>query len=251
MNPTGKVALVTGGAHRVGKAITMMLAQAGAHVIVNYNSSAAEAEQTVAEAQALGVDALAVQCDVADYDAVQRMAGIVIEQFGGVDILVNSASYFGKTPFPTREPAVIEMWRKVTRILLDGAFYVCNSLTPAMQARGSGVIVNIVDLSAWYPWPNFMAHAAGKAALLAMTRQLALELAPTIRANAIAPGPVLPPPGYSETQTAASAQHTLLGRWGRPEDVALAVKYLIEADFVTGDVITVDGGERYAHVKRR
>jgi 3-oxoacyl-[acyl-carrier protein] reductase/pteridine reductase len=199
----------------------------------------------------VGVDALAVQCDVASYDDVQRMAGMIIEQFGGVDILVNSASYFGKTPFPTQEPAVIEMWRKVTRILLDGTFYVCNSLTPAMQARGGGVIVNIVDLSAWYPWPNFMAHAAGKAGLLAMTRQLALELAPTIRANAVAPGPVLPPPGYSEARVAASAQRTLLERWGSPEDVALAVKYLVEADFVTGDVITVDGGERYAHNKRR
>jgi NAD(P)-dependent dehydrogenase (short-subunit alcohol dehydrogenase family) len=251
MDPTGKVALVTGGAHRVGKAITMMLAQSGAHVIVNYNSSADEAQQTVAEARALGVDALAIQCDVADYEAVQQMAGVITGQFGGVDILVNSASYFSTTPFPTSKPAVIEMWRKVTRILLDGTFYVCNSLAPAMQARGGGVIVNIVDLSAWQPWPNFMAHATGKAGLLAMTRQLALELAPTIRANAVAPGPVLPPPGYSEAQVAASARHTLLERWGSPEDVAGAVKYLVEADYVTGDVITVDGGERYAHNKRR
>jgi 3-oxoacyl-[acyl-carrier protein] reductase/pteridine reductase len=246
MDLQGKVALVTGGAHRVGKAITLRLAAAGAHVIVNYNASAGPAEATVAEARALGVDALAVQCDVADYAAVQQMTETIRTTFGGVDVIVNSASYFGKTPFPTSDPAVIEMWHRVTRILLDGTFYVCNGLAPTMLARGGGAIVNIVDLSAWTPWPNFLAHSAGKAGLLAMTRQLALELAPTIRVNAVAPGPVLPPPDYTEEQTAAGAQGTLLKRWGTPEDVAQAVQYLLEADYVTGDVIVVDGGERYA-----
>jgi 3-oxoacyl-[acyl-carrier protein] reductase/pteridine reductase len=120
-----------------------------------------------------------------------------------------------------------------------------------MQARGGGVIVNIVDLSAWNPWLNFMAHSVGKAGLLAMTRQLALELAPAIRVNAVAPGPVLPPPGADEQRKAKGAAHTLLERWGKAEDVALAVKYLIDADYVTGDVITVDGGERYAANTRR
>jgi NAD(P)-dependent dehydrogenase (short-subunit alcohol dehydrogenase family) len=251
MNLKGKVALITGGAHRVGKAITMMLAQAGADVVINYNASADEAKQTVAEVEALGVAALAVQCDVSDAVAVQRMTAAIRERFGGVDIIVNAASHFGQTPFPSTDPAVIAMWHKVTRILLDGTFYVCNSLVPTMQARGGGVIVNIVDLSAWEPWPNFMAHATGKAGLLALTRQLALELAPTIRANAVAPGPVLPPPGYDEVKAAKSAQKTLLKRWGSPADVALAVKYLIEADYVTGDVITVDGGERYGHQQKR
>jgi len=251
LNPKHKTALITGGAHRVGKAITLMLATAGANVIVNYNTSAAEAEQTVAEAQALGVAALAIQCDVADLQAVQRMAAIICEQFGGVDIIVNSASYFGKTPFPSADPAVIDQWHRVTRILLDGTFYVCNSLVPSMQARGGGAIVNIVDLSAWSPWPNFMAHSVGKAGLLAMTRQLALELAPTIRANAVAPGPVLPPPDFTAQQIASGINRTLLERWGTPEDVAQAVKYLIEADYVTGDVITVDGGEQIASGKAK
>jgi NAD(P)-dependent dehydrogenase (short-subunit alcohol dehydrogenase family) len=245
MNPQGKVALVTGGAHRVGKAITMMLARAGAHVVVNYNQSAEAAEETVAEAKALGVEALAVQCDVSDEAAVQAMATTIQDHFGGVDIVVNAASHFGKTPFPSTQPEVTAMWHKVTRILLDGTYYVCNALVPGMQARGGGVIINIVDLSAWHPWPNFLAHSTGKAGLLAMTRQMALELAPTIRVNAVAPGPVLPPPGYTEAQKAASAQRTLLKRWGRPEDVALAVHYLIEADYVTGDLLKVDGGEDY------
>jgi NAD(P)-dependent dehydrogenase (short-subunit alcohol dehydrogenase family) len=250
MDPQGKVALITGGAHRVGKAITLALATAGAHVVVNYNRAADEAEQTISEAKALGVDALAVQCDVSDWAAVQAMAHKVMDHFGGIDILVNAASHFGKTPFPSTEPAVIEMYQRVTRILLDGTYYVCNAFAPTMQQRGGGVIVNIVDLAAWNPWPGFLAHSVGKAGLLAMTRQLALELAPSIRANAVAPGPVLPPPGYSEAQTAASAAHTLLERWGSPHDVARAVLYLIDADYVTGDVVTVDGGERWAHNKR-
>jgi pteridine reductase len=120
-----------------------------------------------------------------------------------------------------------------------------------MLGRGAGAIINIVDLSAWNPWPNFLAHSVGKAGLLAMTRQMALELAPTVRANAIAPGPVLPPSGYSEERNAASARRTLLERWGNPEDVALAVKFLVEADYITGEVITVDGGERFGHNKRK
>lgn len=241
MDPKGKVALITGGAHRVGKAITLMLAQAGAQVVVNYNTSAAEAAQTVAEVQALGVEALAIQADVADWDAVQAMSKSIRQHFGGVDIIINCASYFGKTPFPVSDPG---LWHKVTRISIDGAFYVCNALVPSMQQRGGGAIVNIVDLSVWQPWPNFMAHSVGKAGLLALTKQLALELAPTIRANAVAPGAVLPPPDYSAEQIQKSAASIPLEKWGGAEAVAQAVKYLIEADFVTGDVLTVDGGER-------
>ena len=246
MEIAGKVALVTGGAHRVGKAITMMLAKAGAHVVVNYYSASTEAEQTVAEAQALGVHARAIQCDVAEWTEVQSMADAIIEEFGGVDIIVNSASLFDKMPFPTDD---LSTWHRVTAVSIDGPFYVCNALAPSMLARGGGSIVNIVDLSAWEPWVNFTAHSVSKAALLAFTKQLALELAPTIRANAVAPGPVLPPPNYDERQAEKTARRTLLRRWGTPEDVAFAVRYLLEAEYVTADVITVDGGERYGHRK--
>lgn len=246
MEIRGKVALVTGGAHRVGKAITMMLAEAGADVIVNYFSSSAAADQTVAEAQALGVRALAIQCDVADWSQVQAMADKILEEFGGVDMIVNSASLFEKTPFPTDN---LDAWHRVTGISIDGPFYVCNALVPSMLARGGGAIVNIVDLSAWEPWPSFTAHSVSKAGLLAFTKQLALELAPAVRVNAVAPGPVLPTPNHDPKHAEKTAQGTLLGRWGRPEDVAFAVRYLLQADFVTADVITVDGGERYGHRK--
>ena len=251
MDIRGKTALVTGGAVRVGKAITLMLAGAGAHVAINYHSSAEAAQQTAAEAQALGVDALAVQCDVADPAAVQMMAQAVMARWGGVDILVNAASHFGKINVPAQGPDDLEMWRRVTRITLDGAFYTSNAFAPAMLGRGEGVIVNIVDLSVWMPWPGFTAHAVGKAGLLALTHQLALELAPTVRVNAVAPGTVLPPPGMSESQEKALAARTLLGRLGSPEDAAAAVRYLIEAPYVTGATITVDGGEHLAQYKRR
>jgi 3-oxoacyl-[acyl-carrier protein] reductase/pteridine reductase len=246
MEIAGKTALVTGGAHRLGKAIVMMLAQNGANVVVNYNSSAEAARQTVAEATALGVSALAVQCDVSNLDDVRRMKEAIQTQCGGVDILINSADLFGKHPFPTEDYTT---WHRVTNVTIHGAFYVSNELAPFMLARGAGVIINIVDLSAWQPWPNFTAHSVAKAGLLALTRQMALELSPTVRVNAIAPGPVLAPPDYTDAQLERIAKRTLLKRWGSAEDVAFAVKYLIEADYVTGDVLRVDGGELYGSRK--
>ena len=240
MEIRGKVALITGGGARVGRAITLMLAQQGAHVVINYHTSAKSAEETAEAVNLLGVEAFPFQCDVSDYSAVEQMAGAIAARFGGVDIIVNAASHFGKISIPTDD---VEEWRRVTRISIDGAFFVVNSLVATMLERGGGAIVNIVDLSAWQPWPRFTAHAVGKAGLLALTRQLALELAPTIRVNAVAPGPVLPSPGSPESHQAAAARRTLLGRWGRPEDVSGAVRYLLEADYMTGEVIKVDGGE--------
>jgi 3-oxoacyl-[acyl-carrier protein] reductase/pteridine reductase len=247
MEITGKTALITGGAHRVGKAITMALARAGANVVINYHSSADAAETTAAEARALGVEALPIQADIADDKQVETMAQTARQHFGSVDILINSASLFGKITFPTDD---LDTWRRVTRISIDGAFYCANAVAPMMLARGEGVIINIIDLSAWEPRRHFTAHGVGKAGLLALTRQLALELAPTVRVNAVAPGPVLPPPDYDEAQRARLARQTLLERWGSPDDVAGAVMFLIGADYITGEVIVVDGGERFGRGKR-
>ena len=246
MEIRGKVALITGGAHRVGRAITLMLAAQGANVAINYYSSAEAAQETAAAAEALGVQALPVQADVADADQVDAMATRIEQRFGGVDIIVNGADLFAQHPFPTDD---LSVWRRVTAISIDGPYYVCNRLAAGMLARGGGAIVNIVDLSAWEPWANFTAHVVSKAALLALTRQLALELGPTIRANAVSPGPVLRPPTMSDRAYQAAAASTLLDRWGSAEDVARAVRYLIEADYMTADVLTVDGGERYGHRK--
>lgn len=243
MEINGKTALITGGAHRVGKAITLALAQGGANVIINYHSSAGPAEETVAEARALGVDAIAVQADVADLDQVNGMVATAVDHFGTVDILVNGASLWRKTPFPMDDLAD---WHRVTGILINGSLYCANAVAHAMLVQGEGAIVNVVDLSAWKPWRGYTAHSVGKAALLALTRQLALELGPAVQVNAVAPGPVLPPPDYGEQQIAAVAARTLKKRWGTANDVADAVLFLIHADYITGEVIVVDGGERYA-----
>jgi NAD(P)-dependent dehydrogenase (short-subunit alcohol dehydrogenase family) len=247
MQISAKTALVTGGAQRVGKAITLALARAGANVVVHYNTSAAPAEETAAEARALGVRAAAIQADIADPRAVEAMHQRALAELGEVDILVNNASFFKTTPVPTEDFSV---WKQVTAVLIDGAFYCSNIFGKEMIRRGEGAIVNIVDLSAWEPWPNFSAHSVGKAALLALTRQLALEFSPAVRVNAVAPGAVLPPPNYSPEKIAKSARETLLGRWGTPEDVAGAVLFLVQADYITGDTITVDGGKRFAARKQ-
>ncbi|MEL6270291.1 MAG: SDR family oxidoreductase [Chloroflexota bacterium] len=246
MEIEGRTALITGGAHRVGKAITLALAGAGANVVVNYNSSADAANETVREAVALGVEGLAVQADVSAYGAVLGMVGAAKDRFGGVDILVNAASLFKKTPFPVEN---ISDWQKVTRILIDGAFYCANTVAPRMMASGRGRIINIVDLSAWQPAPDYIAHSVGKAALLAMTRQLALEMAPIVTVNAVAPGPVLPPPEYTRKQKSEVASTTLLEKWGTPQDVSDTVLFLARSNYITGECITVDGGQQYANSK--
>ena len=246
MDLKDRTALITGGAHRVGKAITLTLAEAGANVVINYYASADAARVTAAEALAFGVDALPIQADVSDFHQVQDMVAAAGEHFGSIDVLINSASRFEKTPFPTQDVAA---WGRVTRILIDGSFYCANAVAPLMLEQGAGTIINILDLAAYEPWPNWAAHCVGKAGLLALTRQLALELAPTVRVNAVAPGPVLPPPHLSEAGIARMAQDTLLNRWGTPEDVAHAVRYLIQAEYVTGEVLVVDGGERFGHRK--
>ena len=241
MNLKGKTALVTGGGVRVGKAITLALAQAGANVVINYSRSAQEAEETAVAARALGVGALPVMADISDPEQVARMVSQADERFGGVDVLVNSASLWAKTSIPTTD---VTQWRRIIGIALDGAFYCSNAIAPHMLAKGEGAIINIVDLSAWQPFPNYAAHSVAKAGLLALTRQLAVELAPAVRVNAVAPGPVLPPPEYTPAMIEHTASKTLLGRWGTPADISQAVLFLLQADYVNGDCLIVDGGER-------
>jgi 3-oxoacyl-[acyl-carrier protein] reductase/pteridine reductase len=160
-----------------------------------------------------------------------------------VDILVNSASIWQKTPLPMGD---FSGWHRVLGVLLNGSIYLADAVAPMMQERGEGAMVNIVDLSAWKPFAGYIAHSVGKAGLLALTRQLALELAPAVSVNAVAPGPVLPPPDYGPAQIDRVAGRTLKGRWGTAQDVADAVRFLIEADYITGEVLVVDGGERVA-----
>lgn len=239
----GKTALVTGGAVRIGKAITLGLAQAGANVVINYHSNAEEASKTAKEAEALGVSAMIVQANIADLEQDRKMFAEIHAKLGPVDILVNSASPFHTTPVPSDD---FTAWHTVIGVLVNGSFYVSNLAAKDMLDKKEGAIINIVDLTIWEAWPNFTAHSVGKSALYALNRQLALELKPYVRVNAVCPGPVLAPPDYSEEKIARTAAKTLLERWGTPEDVSQAVNFLIEADYINADVLRVDGGQRYA-----
>jgi 3-oxoacyl-[acyl-carrier protein] reductase/pteridine reductase len=174
------------------------------------------------------------------------MAEQIKTVFGELAVLVNNADRWEQSPFPSEDTSA---WERIVDIAVHGTYYVSNALAPLLLAQESGAIVNIVDISAWEAWPNFTAHVVGKSAVLAMTRQFALELAPTVRVNAVVPGPVLPPPDYTPEKIAETADKTLLHRWGSAEDVAEAVKFLIEANYITGDTIFVDGGQRYGHRK--
>ena len=233
-----KVALITGAAHRVGKAIAVGLAHRGSNIVLNYHSSGEAAQQTQTELEALGVKVLPIQADITNQLAVEAMVAKAVDHFGHIDILVNSAGNYKETPFP--ESSVAD-WDAVMDTNLRAAFVCARTVTPHLLKREEGLIVNIADLSAFGPcWPNFLAHSVSKAGLLSLTQFLAVELSPTIRVNAVAPGPVIP---MSDDDVDAVAQKTLVKRWGSGSHVAQAVVFLAENDYICGEVIRVDGGQ--------
>lgn len=240
MELTGKVALVTGGARRVGRALSLGLARAGANVVVNFRTSADDAESAVTEIRAAGVRGVAVRADLGSLEGVRGLVERTISEFGRLDILVNSASIFVRRPFA--EISGPE-WDRVLAINLKGPFFLAQAAAPALrQARGA--IVNIADLSAFQAWPSYAHHAISKAGLLHMTRVLARALAPDIRVNAIVPGNVLPPEGHEGEDHAGGQDRVLTAREGHPDDVVEALLYLLRGDFLTGEALVVDGGRR-------
>jgi NAD(P)-dependent dehydrogenase (short-subunit alcohol dehydrogenase family) len=241
MPPNPKVALITGGAHRLGKAIALKLAAHGAQIAFTYHTSAAAAQETGAELAGLGVEALPLQADLSQPPEIERAVGRVVNHFGRLDILVNSAASFEKRPLLRMS---VEDWDRVINLNLRGPFLCARAAAPQMLRQESGgVIINISDLSGLAPLKGRLAHSVAKAGLLALTQALALELRPAIRVNGILPGPVLPQPGYSTAVQARIAQGTLLKRWGTPEHVARVVIFLVENDYITGEILRVDGGE--------
>jgi NAD(P)-dependent dehydrogenase (short-subunit alcohol dehydrogenase family) len=239
MDLHGKVALVTGGARRVGRAITESLAEAGASVVINYNSSAAEADELRADLEKRGTRVLCVQADVSRPSQIAEMIERVAGEIGRLDILVNNASIFGKAPFLD---ITEEMWHEVVDVNLKGPFFVSQAATPLLRASGAGNIINMADLSAFQAWPSYSHHAVSKAGLVHLTKVMARVLAPEIRVNAIAPGTVLPPDDYDGTGGEGSSDRRLIARKGTPDDVVDALFYLLESNFVTGQVVIVDGG---------
>lgn len=234
----GKVALVTGAGKRVGRAIALALAEAGARVGVHYHRSAAEARETIRAIRAAGGDAHSFRADLSCVGEPMRLVSDVATHFGRLDVLVNSAASMRRTPLArVRE----RDWDEVFALNLRAPFFCSMAAVRAMGRRG-GAIVNISDHMGFESWPDFVPHGVSKSAVAAMTRALAAALAPRIRVNAVAPGFVLAPEGYSAAKRRAFARATPLRRIGTPRDVAAAVVYLATAPYVTGEVHFVDGG---------
>lgn len=237
-----RVALVTGAGKRVGQAIAQALAGDGAAVAVHYNGSAAGARETVRTIVSAGGEAKAFRANLTKAGEPTRLVAAVVAHFGRIDVLVNSAASMRRTPLSTvRE----RDWDEVFALNLRAPFFCAVAAAQAMGRRG-GVVINIADHMGFESWPEFVPHGVSKAGVAAMTHALAGALAPRVRVNAVAPGFVLAPAGYSAAKARAFARQTPLKRLGSPDDVARAVCYLANAPYVTGEVLFVDGGRHGA-----
>jgi pteridine reductase len=233
----GRVALVTGAGTRVGRTIALALGKAGMRVGVHYARSERGAREVAEQIIAAGSDARTLPGDLTDPATAPRLVEHTAKVFGGLDVLVNSAAVMMRTPVGE---VLVEDWDAMFALNLRAPFFLSQAAARAMGE--SGVIVNIADLAAFETWKGYIPHAITKAGLVQMTRGLAHALAPKIRVNAVAPGSVLLPEGWTQEQADKLIATTPLGRIGSAEDVAQAVMYLICADYVTGETIIVDGG---------
>ncbi len=230
-------ALVTGGAIRVGRGIALALARSGIDVAIGYHRSSVAARGTLGELAALGGRPVAIQADLASPSEARRLVREAASALGGLDILVNSAAVFARTPFDSVTPATYDRFLDLN---LRGSFFCAQAAATLMRGRG-GHIVNICDIAVHQRWPHYIPYTLSKAGLVALTRVLAVALRPRrIAVNAVAPGAVLRPPGFP----LARWQRITRGHAGSVEDVASAVVFFATCSpYITGQVLGVDGGE--------
>ena len=242
----GKVVLITGGAKRVGAATCRRLHAAGANLMLHYRVSAGEARLLQAELNHQRKDSVAlIQADLLDVAKLPSLVDQTVQRFGKLDALVNNASSFFQTPVGEITPAA---WEDLIGTNLRAPLFIAQAAAPALK-KTQGAIVNITDIHAERPLKNYVVYSVAKAGLVGLTRSLARELAPEVRVNAVAPGPILWPDddAFDELSRQRIISHTPLKREGTPEDIAKAVDFLLaEATYVTGDTINVDGGRHVA-----
>jgi len=239
LDPKGKVALITGGA-RIGQVVAQALAARGCALALTWRESRAAAEASVAAAHAAGVAAIALQADGLDEAQIRAAVSATAQTLGRLDILINLASTYIRTP-----AAGAHEWSAALDANARSAFLYAICAAPIMQAAGGGRIVNISDWLVASGRPRYTGYTpyyASKAAVAALTESLALEFAPAILVNAIAPGPIMAPPGLPDDELAEVMRATPLKRWGGAAEIARTVLFLIETEFVTGESIRVDGG---------
>jgi pteridine reductase len=234
--------LITGGAHRVGGHITLALADAGADVIIHYNSSKDAASTTSESAQELGVRAYTYGADLSKLEELKALFSWVEATTDGIDILINSAAIMEQISYLD---ATEHDWERTIDINLRAPFFCIQQAVPMMRNRGAGVIVNISDIAGRQPWPRFPVHSISKTGIEMLTALAALEFGPEIRVNAIAPGPVMKPASMTDSRWEALGEALPLRRTGSPEDVAKTVLFLIRSEFLTGETIAVDGGNQW------
>lgn len=246
MDLTNKVALITGG-KRIGLAVAAALAARGADVMLTYARSRAEAEQAVASVHAASRRGAAIQADLSQPVRCADVVRQTVETFGRLDVLINMASVYAHRSFAELS---VDDWDAAMHVDLRAAFLCAHAAAPHMRAQGGGRIINFSDWVARSGRPRyegFLPYYVAKAGAIALTEALALELAhDNILVNAIAPGPIVAPPGTTDDELRAIADATPLGRWGGEAEIAKAVLALVDSDFITGETLRVDGGR---HVK--
>src|SRR5829696_6178095 len=234
----GRVALVTGAGRRVGRAIALALGARGMRVVVHFNGSRQGADETARLITDAGGQAIVEHADLAGLAEAEALVDRAVAWQGALGALVNSAAIMVRTPVGETTQAD---WDTMFAINVRAPYFLSQRAAPALAAS-RGAIVNIADLAAFESWPAYVPHGMTKAAVVQMTHALARALAPEVRVNAVAPGVVLLPEGWSADEAERLRSTTPLARLGTPEDVAGAVVYLLEADYVTGETIRVDGG---------
>lgn len=240
MKLEGHAALITGAGKRVGRAIALELARRGADVAIHYGKAEQEALSTVEAARALGVQAESFQADLADEAQVDSMFDRLLARFPRLAVAVNSASVFYPTPLETLDAAG---WDAVQDVNLRACWLVARRAALHFRSLGYGKIVNLGCVSCWRPWRGYLAYAVSKAGLLALTQGLALELAPAIQVNGVAPGTVLFHEAATEELKGRVRAEIPAGKEGHPQDIADTVAFLVTGpDYITGQMLAVDGG---------
>jgi NAD(P)-dependent dehydrogenase (short-subunit alcohol dehydrogenase family) len=232
-----RVALVTGAAKRLGRAIALHLAREGADVVIHYRSSEAEARETASQVEKLGRRGIALAANLGSVSEIQRLFRQASDHFGRLDILVNNAANFLPAEFASTSE---KLWSKSLDTNLKAPFFCAQAAAPLLK-QSRGVIINFADIGGLLPWPGYIPHCVSKAGVIMLTKCLAKELAPDVRVNAIAPGTITMSGDPSEWES-DFIRRAPLHRAGTTEDVADAVLFLVRSSFITGQVIVVDGG---------
>src|SRR5271154_2240815 len=234
----GRVALVTGAGKRLGRAIALRLADEGADIAVHYRKSEADARDAVAQIVACGRRAATFQANLTAIPEITALVANVAKEFGRLDILINTAANFLETKFGETSEA---QWDASLDTNLKAPFFCSQAAAPLLAKSGKGVIINFADLGGLQGWREFIPHSISKAGIVLLTRVLAKELAPSVRVNALAPGTItMPgdPPAWEQDYIRLAP----LKRSGTPQDITDAVSFLVHAEFITGHVLTIDGG---------